>query len=151
MRIRHHSAAGGAALLIAAGLGLGYAAATADGSHAAAETTHRVVTVADVPEDVAAWNCWTMGNHDCGDALTYPGEGDTVGAVLPKASDTGKVTVAWSNGVMWGTPGGIDVPTEWREAAWLDCVENADGGDASMFACDDQWQYPGERFDARTM
>ena len=44
MRNRHHSAAGGTALLIAAALGLGYAAATADGSHAAAETTHRVVS-----------------------------------------------------------------------------------------------------------
>lgn len=96
----------------------------------------------DVPEDTALWNCWTMGDQSCGDMPTIPGEGFTRGVVLPKAADTGKATIAWSNGVVW-----TDAARWHRYVAWRGCVAEADGGDASMHACDDAWQYDDERFD----
>jgi hypothetical protein len=65
MRIRHKSAASGVALLIAAvAVGVGTTVAHSG------ETTHRVVAAAPVHEDEPGWNCWTMGNADCG-TMTY--------------------------------------------------------------------------------
>jgi hypothetical protein len=83
-----------------------------------------------------------MGDMSCGTLRTYPGEGDTTGAVQPIAADTGLATVAWSNDVTWS-----EAPRWWRYVSWRDCVDSAEGGDASMAACDSDWQYDGERFD----
>lgn len=129
------------ALAALAGMTLGLGALAATTSHGAA---------AQPAEDMAAWNCYTMGDMSCGGAgITFPGEGGSVGTVLPKASDTGRATVAWSSGAVWGTEGEIEVPRWWRYVSWRDCVENAEGGDASMAACDADWMYSeeGERFD----
>jgi len=110
---------------------------------AAWEAEHRTPQ-RGVSEDEAAWNCWTMGNGSCGTMLTVPGEGDTRGAVLPRAADTGRATVAWSNGPV------TDAPRWLRYVAWRGCVGDADGSDASMHQCDEDWQYADERFDMST-
>jgi len=116
---------------------------------AAASLAAQVGTAAPAPvyEDQAAWNCFTMGNQVCAEGMLHvPGEHGTTGVVLPIASDSGTATVAWSNGPVW-----LDAPRAMREQAWLLCIEEADGSDGGMFACDDAWQYAGERFDARTL
>lgn len=106
------------------------------------DTRHSV----GVAEDEPGWNCYTMGNGSCG-TLAYvedPADRDRLGAILPKATD-GQVYVSWPDGE-------VTLATrDQREMGWVTCVETADGGDASLFACDDQWQVSGDRFDMRTM
>jgi hypothetical protein len=102
----------------------------------------------DAAEDEPGWNCFTHGNGDCGTTLTYferEGDPETLGAVLPVATD-GIVYVSWSDGAV--TPA-----TEiQRSTAWRVCVEvQSDGSDAGMFACDADYQNPGDRFDMRTL
>lgn len=79
-----------------------------------------------VQEDEPGFNCYTMGNRDCGPAHTLvPNDG----AVLAAAND-GRVYVAWRDGRV--------VPATEGEAlaAWESCIAAAPGGDASMLACD---------------
>jgi hypothetical protein len=92
-----------------------------------------------VHEDEAGWNCYTMGNGSCGDTLTYFESDKGRGAVLPVAND-GIVYVSWPDGTV--TPA-TEVQ---RHAAWETCVDLATGGDASLFACDDDYQNPGDHF-----
>lgn len=98
-------------------------------------------TAVEVSEDSPDWNCWTMGNQSCGDLPTIAlfGEPGVRGVVLPKASD-GIVYTAWSDGMVTGAG-----PFA-RESAWRECVDRADGGDASLFQCDEDFQQAGDRF-----
>jgi len=95
----------------------------------------------EVAEDSADWNCFTMGNQSCGSMRTFPGENGTTGAVLPGGFGFDP-TVAWSNGVVWD-----EAPRWWRYVSWRDCVDGAEGTDASLAQCDEDWQVAGERFD----
>jgi hypothetical protein len=62
-----------------------------------------------------------------------------------EAANDGHVYVAFEDGT-------VERAAFWmRRAAWSTCVDNAEGGDASMFACDAAFTEPGEVFDARTM
>lgn len=120
------------ASLALAAVGLG-----ASLSHSAAQAR----TVHEVPEDSPLWNCYTMGNGSCGDMVTVPGEDGTRGAVLPGGFGFGP-TVAWSNGPVWSS-----APASWRWLSWQRCVKGAEGTDASLAECDEDWQVTGERFD----
>lgn len=106
-----------------------------------------VTTPVESGEDQAGWNCLTMGNRQCG-TLTFIADEHGIhsgyAAIQPVASD-GKVYLAWPDG-------SVEPATRaQRELAWSVCVETADGGDASMFACDDAYQQAGDRFDMRTI
>jgi hypothetical protein len=142
---------GKAGLIVAVGMtatlvGL-YPIADRPAKYAADETwSDRVITTPVEPnEDEPGWNCYTMGNGSCG-TLTYvedPADRDRLGAILPKAID-GQVYVSWPDGA-------VTLATRLqRELGWVTCVETADGGDASLFACDEAWQVAGDRFDMRT-
>jgi len=88
-------------------------------------------------EDEPGFNCWTMGNRECG-TLAYITDDDAnvAGAILPAAND-GNVYVSWRDGL-------ITEASQWQiDAGWETCIANAQGGDASMYACDDD--YPGAR------
>ena len=92
-----------------------------------------------VSEDSPAWNCYTDGNGSCNvDAYVLDEDGNK-GAVMEAASD-GIVYVAWPDGT-------VTEATEWqRKAAWDTCVDYATGTDASLIACDEGFQNPGDRF-----
>lgn len=98
-------------------------------------------------EDQPGWNCLTMGNGDCG-TLTFVADDRGLhtgyGAVQPAATD-GRVYVAWPDGSV--ERAGI----RYRELAWSVCVQTADGGDASMEACDSEYTEPGDNFDMRAL
>jgi hypothetical protein len=103
------------------------------------------MAVATMPHEAVAvtegspeWNCYTMGNLICG-VDTYFESPEGRGAVLPVATD-GRMYVSWENGTV--TPA-TEVQ---REAAWSTCVDYATGGDASMYACDADFQNAGDRF-----
>jgi hypothetical protein len=87
----------------------------------------------DIPaEDEPGWNCYTQGNGECGATLTYfrsASDPDAFGAVLPAAND-GRVYVSWPDGRVT-LASSVQV-----SAAWDTCMANAEGGDASLQACD---------------
>ena len=101
---------------------------------------HTANANAVVAEDEPGWNCYTMGNGICGvDTYIEATDAHGRGAVLPVAND-GIVYVSWQDGTV--TPAAY-----WqRMAAWRTCVDYASGGDASLQACDADYQNPGERF-----
>ncbi len=146
----------GKAAVVVAGTALtvsafGTATVVAQQAYTASRTAHNVVNAGllDVhkvgaAEDEQGWNCWTEGNRSCGhNLLTVPGEGFTVGTVLPGTDSFGP-TVAWSNGPVWAT-----VPRAWRYESWRICVTQAVGTDESLQQCDHDWTLPGEEFDMR--
>lgn len=119
----------GSALVLGAGLGAGVTASAVVGG-----------APAPVAEDQWGWNCLTMGNGVCGLGSAHVPNGDGGFGVVQRGGDGFGPTVAWWDGsVTTATP-------VQREAAWRGCVTNAEGGDASMFACDEAWQSGGERF-----
>jgi hypothetical protein len=141
---------GAAVLCAVGGMGLLWAEADRPGNGSDPnwnDTRNSVEFTVPVHEDEPGWNCWTMGNESCEGTLTYfyrDGQPEVLGAVLSAASD-GYVYVAWSDG--WVSP----ATKEQREAAWVTCVANADGSDASMESCDADFQNPEDRFDMRSL
>jgi hypothetical protein len=139
-----------AALVVSAGMAVTLAGlwpiANQQAKYAADETwTDRVVAPVEPAEDSPEWNCLTDGNGSCGTLTFIAAEGrEGFAAVQPVASD-GVVYLAWPDGSV--EPASRDQ----RELAWSVCVESADGGDASLFACDEDYQQAGDRFDMRTI
>lgn len=111
-------------------------------AHAAPNPLAFVTTATqNVSEDSPEFNCWISGNGVCGDTLAYVEATDSHGrgAILSAASD-GKVYVSWQDGT-------VTEAVEWqRHAGWETCVATAEGTDASLFACDEGFTYPGDHF-----
>jgi hypothetical protein len=141
-----------AALVVSAGMAVTliglWPIANQPAKYAADETwADRVVAPVEPNEDEPGWNCLTDGNGSCG-TLTFiaddRGQHDGFAAIQPVATD-GVVYLAWPDG-------SVEPATRaQRELAWSVCVETADGGDASLEACDSDYSQPGDNFDMRTI
>lgn len=91
-------------------------------------------------EDAPGWNCFTMGNGECGDTLTYVlDEHGAKGAVLPVAND-GRVYVSWPDGTV------TDAEAWQRYAAWETCMDYSDGSDHEVRECGASYQHEGDDF-----
>ena len=78
-------------------------------------------------EDDPTFNCWTMGNRDCGAAALNPD------VAVPGPANDGVVYVNHRDGrVRPASPADL-------QTAWTHCVTVAVGSDASLHACDDDY------------
>lgn len=85
-----------------------------------------------IEEDSPKFNCYTMGNHDCGDSTVIK---------VRRNGRTFKVAVlaAFDDGRIYGSArSGRVVKLTKREAArtWLKCVRQSDYSDGELQSCD---------------